>query len=370
MPTGFTENGGKGYLVWTNHGLQYDTKALPYGTEYQRTLLIDTQGNVVDPGSTTSTSGLRAVNAVTTGDIITYFGSGTKDSNIVSEVIEKFKSMVTQLHGIPYNSYDLKLCSPDSEACKLIEYKSPLEGPQPVVSAAPNDTPPGPSQSGTKIKLSIQGLFENEDGTTPGLTSSVFEIKAKTDMPTFTIWTGGIPQTEEIDIFDDLEELDDEYSESEFVGREESAGEFIATPIEAAEETAAAIQDNTVLSNDTSTSDNGITVTGLAPNTPLPASSLIPAAFNGTPLYSQYDPRWANSPFDWTPGGKKCGDNSTVSSSGCGPSAVSMVINFWASKGKCNPVDPGKAAGYYGRENVYYETMIKSSRKYLATGKT
>jgi hypothetical protein len=40
------------------------------------------------------------------------------------------------------------------------------------------------------------------------------------------------------------------------------------------------------------------------------------------------------------------------------------------AKGKCNPVDPGKAAGYYGRENVYYETMIKSSRKYLATGKT
>jgi len=40
------------------------------------------------------------------------------------------------------------------------------------------------------------------------------------------------------------------------------------------------------------------------------------------------------------------------------------------AKGKCNPVDPGKAAGYYGRDNVYYETMIKSSRKYLATGKT
>ena len=39
------------------------------------------------------------------------------------------------------------------------------------------------------------------------------------------------------------------------------------------------------------------------------------------------------------------------------------------AKGKCNPVDPGKAAGYYGRENVYYETMTKSSRKYLATGK-
>lgn len=223
MPTGFTENGGKGYLVWTNHGLQYDTKALPYGTEYQRTLLIDTQGNVVDPGSTTSTSGLRAVNAVTTGDIITYFGSGTKDANIVSNVIEKFKSMVTQLHGIPYDSYDLKLCSPDSEACKLIEYKSPLEGPNNTPQqAAINDTPPGPSQSNTKIKLNIQGLFDSGDGTTPGSTSSVFEIKAKTDMPTFTVWTGDIPQTEEIDVFDDIQELDDEYIEGDYRGEEET----------------------------------------------------------------------------------------------------------------------------------------------------
>jgi len=223
MPTGFTENGGKGYLVWTNHGLQYDTKALPYGTEYQRTLLIDTQGNVVDPGSTTSTSGLRAVNAVTTGDIITYFGSGTKDSNIVSEVIEKFKSMIVNLHGISRSDYDLKLCSPDSEACKLIEYKSPLEGPNNTPQqAATNDTPPGPSQSTTKIKLNIQGLFDSGDGTTPGNTASVFEIKAKTDMPTFTIWTGEIPKTEEIDEFKDSPELDDEYTEDGYKGEEET----------------------------------------------------------------------------------------------------------------------------------------------------
>lgn len=223
MPTGFTENGGKGYLVWTNHGLQYDTKALPYGTEYQRTLLIDTQGNVVDPGSTTSTSGLRAVNAVTTGDIITHFGSGTKDSNIVSEVIEKFKSMIVNLHGISRSDYDLKLCSPDSEACKLIEYKSPLEGPNNTPQqAATNDTPPGPSQSTTKIKLNIQGLFDSGDGTTPGNTASVFEIKAKTDMPTFTIWTGEIPKTEEIDEFKDSPELDDEYTEDGYKGEEET----------------------------------------------------------------------------------------------------------------------------------------------------
>jgi hypothetical protein len=84
----------------------------------------------------------------------------------------------------------------------------------------------GPSQSSTKIKLNIQGLFDSGDGTTPGKTASVFEIKAKTDMPTFTVWTGEIPKTEEIDIFEDLPELDAEYSESSFAGQEEKMAEI------------------------------------------------------------------------------------------------------------------------------------------------
>ena len=223
MPTGFTENDGKGYLVWTNHGLQYNTKALPNGTEYEKTILMDAQGNIVDPETTTSTLGLRAVTVSTRGDIIQYFGSNVKDSDITKLVIEKFKIMVSQLHGISTNDYDLKLCSPDSEACKLIDYKSPLEAPNNTPQqAAINDTPPGLSQSNTKIKLSIQGLFDSGDGTTPGSTSSVFEIKVKTDMPTFTIWTGEIPKTEEIDVFDDLQELDDEYIEGDYKGEEET----------------------------------------------------------------------------------------------------------------------------------------------------
>jgi hypothetical protein len=232
MPTGFTENGGKGHLVWTNHGLQYDTKALPKGTQYQKDVLIDTDGNIVDEKKYDSLElddlrKLRPVTLVTQGDIITHFGNGTKDSNIVSEVIEKFKSMVVSLHGISRSDYDLKLCEPDSEACKLIEYKSPLEPPNNTPQqAAINDTPPGPSQSSNKIKLNIQGLFDSGDGTTPGNTSSVFEIKAKTDMPIFTIWTGEIPQTEEIDVFDDLEELDDEYKEGVYSGEEEKMAEF------------------------------------------------------------------------------------------------------------------------------------------------
>ncbi len=179
LPDGFTENGGKGYLILTkNDELKYST----------------------DPGNNEDTNRY----------------SSTKDANIISIVISKFKSMVQKLHGI--SDYDLKLCEPDSEACKLIDYKSPLEPPNNTPEkAAINDTPPGLSQSNTKIKLSIQGLFDSSDGTTPGNTSSVFEIKAKTDMPTFTIWTGDIPQTELIDKFDDLQELDEEYIETDAV---------------------------------------------------------------------------------------------------------------------------------------------------------
>jgi len=206
LPKGFTENGGKGYLVWTDGGLQYDSKAIPEDTSFEM-MYIDRRGYGM---------GGRP------RDQIVYFGSRNRDSDIVSEVIQKFISMVNAIQGVPYSSYDLKLCSPDSEECKLIEYKSPLEAPNNTPQqAAINDTPPGPSQSNTKIKLNIQGLFDSGDGTTPGSTSSVFEIKAKTDMPTFTVWTGEIPQTEEIDVFDDLQELDYEYTEGEFAGSEE-----------------------------------------------------------------------------------------------------------------------------------------------------
>lgn len=327
LPKGFTENGGKGYLVWTNNRFKYsdDKDLYPSGTSLTTTILVN--GNPVVVQSQ--------------GSVISHFQSYTKDSQIIELIISYFETAVSSLHGISVRDIGLKLCSPNNEACSLITYKSPLEPPNAPIT--PIETQPiGVTQSPGKIKMNIQGLFEDS-----GSTSNVFEIKAKTDMPTFTVWAGEIPKTELVDNFNDLEELDDEYLESDFSGVEETAGEFIVSPAEFKEEISAAAEDNKLLSGDNSTSDNGITVNGLAPNTPLPANSLISASFNGTPLYSQYDPRWAKSPFDWTPGGKKCGDNSTVSSSGCGPSAVSMVINFWASKGRCNPVTPAVVAKFF-----------------------
>ena len=192
LPKGFTENGGKGYLVWTQDGLEYDSKAIP--------------------------------------EKIVYYYDHNKDSYIVEQVINRFLSKVLFLHNdLPF-PYDLKLCAPDNETCSLIPYKSPLEAPDNTPQqAAINDIPPPPPvpiQSG-KLKLSIQGLFENEDGTTPGSTASVFEIKAKTNMPAFIVWSGEIPKTEEIDQFENLPELDEEYSETGFSSVEEDEIVFV-----------------------------------------------------------------------------------------------------------------------------------------------
>jgi hypothetical protein len=266
MPTGFTENGGEGYLVWTDGGLQYNSKAIPEGTQFE-SFSIDRSGYG---------RGGRP------RDQIVYFRNNNKDSDIVSSVIEKFKSMVVDRHGISRSDYDLKLCSPDSEACKLIEYKSPLEAPNNSPNqAAINDTP-GLSQS-VKIKLNIQGLFDSDIS---GSTSSVFEIKAKTDLPTFTIWTGDIPQTELIDEFDDLQELDPEYVEESFNGDEEAPPDLkdpdpLASNIN---------DDGSSMVNDTTVYDTSINSTD-GPVVTLPKGRTS-YSHNATQGYNLVDSKW------------------------------------------------------------------------------
>lgn len=196
LPKGFTENGGKGYLVNTNHGLQYDSKALPSGTTYQETIIING----------------RAETAYETGDIIQYYSNSNKDSYIIERIIDDFKAGVSKLHGISTYDYGLKLCLTDTEPCSLIEYKSPLEAPNKTPDqAAVADTPPVSTKPVSKIKFNIEGLPE------------VIEIKAKEDLPTFTVWTGPIPKPvgEQIDSFEDLSELDAEYIETDAVITEE-----------------------------------------------------------------------------------------------------------------------------------------------------
>jgi hypothetical protein len=191
LPKDFTENGGKGYLVWTDGGLQYDSKSIPENTPVEQ-MVIDSRGYG---------RGGRP------RDQIIYFRNSDKDKDILDRVIDDFKSKVTSLQGTSFDAYDLKLCAPDNEACSLIPYKSPLE---PPVTANDLQTPVGTTQSAPKIKFTIDGL------------GSEITIKAKEDLDTFTIWTGPIPKPASTsDKFDEVDELDAEYSESNFAGSEE-----------------------------------------------------------------------------------------------------------------------------------------------------
>lgn len=74
--------------------------------------------------------------------------------------------------------------------------------------------------------------------------------------------------------------------------------------------------------------------------------AIIRAADNGVPIYSQYDSRWANHPYDKQPG-KTCDDDSTIATSGCGVMAMTMAINFWAKKKYCNATTPQAVADFF-----------------------
>jgi hypothetical protein len=59
----------------------------------------------------------------------------------------------------------------------------------------------------------------------------------------------------------------------------------------------------------------------------------------GFTVYSQYDPSWANKPYS----------SSTISASGCGPSAMAMIITNLTG----NRVTPVATANYAGAQNMY-----------------
>lgn len=188
LPKGFTENGGKGYLVWTRNGLKYSDSKDVY------------------PSGTDLTTDLVANGAIVTkvGDVISNFPDHTKDSTIVGQVISNFEDNISRLHGIYVDDVGIKLCTPDNEACSLIPYKSPLE---PPVKANDVQTPVGTTQSApTKIKFTIDGL------------PTEIIVKAKEDLDTFTIWTGPIPKVNNgSGNVDDYEPLGEEYIETDAI---------------------------------------------------------------------------------------------------------------------------------------------------------
>ena len=283
---------------------------------------------------------------------VEYYDSNITDWNLLNSIKDLY-CLQLQRNKFVSNRFDYKLeiCrNPDYDACHVnggINFINPITGAQnkdePPKEEKKEEVPPPTTDNsktnatGTKIKLNI-------------VLPNGFKAIANMDMNPIDIFVGDIPPVGEAQgIYRDVENVDgtadvlaEEYSEEEIVGD----GEVIATPEEYKIEMAAAQADSEKTLEPSSSVSSIGSAKGLAPNTPLPSKSTIPAGFNNTPLYSQYDTRWAKSPYDYVKG-KSCGDNSTVASSGCGPSAVSMVINYWASKGYCDPVTPAIVAKFF-----------------------
>lgn len=146
----------------------------------------------------------------------------TKDIDIIQQIVSSWQSQVVNygnfgLCDSPYRTFN--------NMCDKVPYISPL-GPEEIISstgpsASTGASPSvagasGPSASGlsaSKIKLNI--VFPPE-----------FEVKAREDIPEFTIYVGDVPKEVPVEGFisqdDEMTELDPEYSEDPFVGEEDT----------------------------------------------------------------------------------------------------------------------------------------------------
>ena len=213
LPTGFTENGGKGYLEWVGRG---EGKGLVYSTAPKGTISefsgVNSRGEGVG----------EEVDIKVKGN----FSKDAKDKDILNTIIEAYKKQVGTVYIIDYKDYDLKVCFPDTGTCSPIPYKSPLskeEAPGVTPSAIVPVVPLLPK----KVKLNVFGL----PGVTSlsGETDGTIKVKVKVSLPDFTVYLGDPPGSTNSNasglnpfgsVEDDVENPDP-YEETPFAGDEE-----------------------------------------------------------------------------------------------------------------------------------------------------
>lgn len=246
------------------------------------------------------------------------FTGNISDIDIIETFISKWMSTVP--------NYELKICTPNYYPSSItLEYISPINTiPETTPTSTDNQTPATDITGDKKFDISV--VFDKN-----------MIIKAKQDFNGLNIYIGDPPKEGEFsfDEFTDNVLLDPEYQETKFQGD----GENIVTVDEK-------------LANEKEAESNGGTqlempqgsynVSGIEPDTPFdPTKLTVPPGFNGVPLYFQYDKRWGK--YNYGKGkkmectGKGAG---TIESSGCMPTSLSMMINYWAKKGYCKPTRP------------------------------
>jgi hypothetical protein len=213
LPTGFTENGGKGYLEWVGQG---EGKGLVYSTAPKGTISesfgVNSRGEGVG----------EQVDIKVKGN----FSKDAKDKDILDTIIEAYKKQVGKVYIIDYKDYDLKVCFPDTGTCSPIPYKSPLSKEE-APGATPSAIVPVVPLLPKKVKLNVFGL----PGVTSlsGETDGTIKVKVKVSLPDFTVYLGDPPGSTGSDasglnpfgsVEDDVENPDP-YEETPFAGSEE-----------------------------------------------------------------------------------------------------------------------------------------------------
>lgn len=302
------------------------------------------------------------------------YASTVDDMSILGQIISHWKQAVPGYESLDIlkNAYGTPAVDLLDSNGKRIEYKNPLgiTASEPTGTTASDASGMSASNSGAAAGMSASGTFKP---TIKGIEDG-FQIPVKTDLPNFSIFVGDpekdwpkagagdVPEDgESFENVEGAEVLDEEYEEAEYEG----AGEGIITFEDVQyEQSVAAATDfspaavesgSTVGGSNTATSNSDGTVSNLLASSPVTtadaagkyASSMVMPSFNNVPIYSQgYDPRWNKKPYDK---GGKCGDSSTVGSSGCGPTSLSMLINYWAARGLSKFTSPHDMAALFER---------------------
>ena len=410
LPTGFTENNGKGYLEWVGSG---EGKGLVYSTVPKGTRSFTTGIGGREPDQTETKN----------VSVLKNFPEYQKDEDILKTIINGYQGQVSGLNNTSPNDYDLKVCFPDTGTCSPIPYKSPIVilsevGSDPSVAGAlPILTP-------KKVKLNVFGL----PGVTSlsGETDGTIKVKVKVSLPEFTVYLGDPPGTTGSDatglnpfgLIDDEVENPDPYEETSFVGAEDG-GEHAIPLITQQEQESEQKQQEEIAQKQNTEESNALNTQKLPDglkslgtyNSEFPADSAkggeIKPGFNNVPYYQQFDSRWANVIYGKSDGGifieakilprainKKVsvswdgkshivycdhpnGDNgwSDIHGGGCGITSFSMAINYWSKKGKTggkstSPIKIAKMACDTGARPPLMNRAKKGDTPNMATSGT
>jgi hypothetical protein len=274
-------------------------------------------------GATGATAGLTPSIPVQSVDKLKPIIQVNRDDDIIAAIIDIWKRKVP--------NYDrLTLCNPSYYPTLEVGYLSPFKSGTGGTGSTDNS-----NNSQSKIDLFVQ-------------LPEFLDLKTKVDMPAFKIYAGGIPTLDPDNIFtDEIEQFfdDDEFVEADFDAEGEAVNDIandIELPIIIDQMKIEIEQRDGPGSADPISGGGGgnSLPDGNGKRASVPTDSpggqgTFAVGFNGVPHYYQCDPRWGSTNYDG-----RCkessGKLSSLCSSACGPSSLTMCINFWAKKGYCS----------------------------------